>query len=628
MKKSDVELFRYDLRHQMISRRVEELGRYYLRGRGMEVDLTWRETGQEIHSSAMIPPGEWSPLFDHTISRKGKDTLVWLRGSFPGKVLDHNHFQCLVVDFFNDNPEGEREPVEGAMWLDGVLYQGFDTYHREVLMPDLDPDVEHQITLRVYFKPDHRHCRMGICRIHSLHLPAYRLYNRMNCLARALEVSDQEKPATQALMEFLEGILSLVPFTDPGSDDFYRGVEKADDQLSIPPELIEGVWSTARAFGHAHIDLAWLWPISETRLKVDQTFASACRLMEEYPQFTFIQSQPQLYEYARHRQPELFEKIKGYASEGRWLPQGATWVECDCNVPSGESLARQFLYGKEYFREHFGVDCCIFWAPDTFGFNGQIPQIMKLAGVDYFVTSKISWNQCTRFPHDTFRWQGIDGSTIIADFLNANNWKIGRAATYNAMLTPDEIKGAWDDYAQKDVFNEVLISYGYGDGGGGPTREMLERMNVLTGLSGIPEVSPGKPSETFLELDRIKDQLPLWRGELYLEYHRGTLTSRGPIKKFNRRAEDALHLLETALALEMLTTGKPAPQDVMESVHSLWKKLLANQFHDIIAGSSIHQVNVEAAEELEGITRKADRLARQVLERLHPGLSCLTQTGV
>ncbi len=619
MKKSDVELYRFNLRQQMISRRIHEIGKLYLSRDEIVPDLAWRETSQKIHSPAMIPPGQWMPLTDSFIPRMEEDSLIWLRGSFSGKTSEYNWCPCLVAEFYNDEPGGDREMVEGALWVDGSLYQGFDRHHREVLLPDIAPGLECQLTLRVYFKPHHRYCRVGACRLHRLHLPAYRFYQKMSCLVEVLDISQQESPRTQALLELMEKILSMIPFTDPGSQDFYRAIETAEERLTIPSELTGGAWATARVTGHAHIDLAWLWPVSETLLKVDQTFANACRLMEEYPHFTFIQSQPQLYEFARARQGDLFDKIKSYTAQGRWIPQGSTWVECDCNIPSGESLVRQFLYGRNYFRKHFDTDCSIFWVPDTFGFNGQIPQIMKLSGVDYFVTSKISWNQCTRFPHDSFRWQGIDGTTVLASFLNASRWNENQAATYNSMLNPSEVRGAWADYAQKDIFNEVIISYGYGDGGGGPTREMLERMNVIGGLSGIPEVTPGNPLDTFHQLEKIQDQLPRWRGELYLEYHRGTLTSRGEIKRWNRRAEDALNLLETAMALKMLATGKPAPPDMIEFCHRLWKKLLANQFHDIIAGSSIHPVNIEACQELMSIAEEAHETARQTLAKLWGG---------
>lgn len=611
MQKSPLEKVKFDLRIERLEKMIEEILNYWY-VHAEDLPLMYKETAMQIHTSAMVPPGGWRPVLDQSIVKMHDESLVWLRTSFSVDEAESGEMWCLFFQFANQDPSKDRELVEGTVWLDGNIYQGVDKNHQEVFLGHPDPSHDHRVTARVYFKPWHKHCRVVHSQLRRMHMPSFQLYHRFRCLLDTAKLSDPDSPSTQAVLESMETVLFRIPYTDPGTEEYYRGVEEVIQRLIMPEEISEGVWSTARAFGHAHIDVAWLWPLEETRLKAVSTFATACRLMDEYPHFTFLQSQPELYEFVRKREPALFDRVKKHAAEGRWIPQGATWVECDCNVPSGESLVRQFLYGKEYFWKHFLVDCSVLWLPDTFGFNGQLPQIMKGAEVDYFVTSKISWNRYTRFPYDSFRWQGIDGTTVVANYLTASN-RHGPWATYNCFLTPEELKNAWTHYAQKDMFNEVMVSYGFGDGGGGPTREMLERLPFMAGLPGIPEVSPGRPSDTFVELEKIKENLPLWRGELYLEYHRGTLTSRAAIKRLNRRCEHVMGLLESAVAIDMLVNKRPADEEDLNAIGEFWKIIMMNQFHDIIAGSSIHRVNEEAEEQLNEVRMEAGRRAKKIL---------------
>ena len=329
--------------------------------------------------------------------------------------------------------------------------------------------------------------------------------------------------------------------------------------------------------------------------------------MEQYPNYKFMSSQPQLYVFLKARYPELFEQIKQRVAEGRWEPEGGMWVEADCNLTSGESLVRQFIYGKRFFKEEFGVDNRILWLPDVFGYSGALPQIMKQCGIDYFMTTKLAWNQINKMPYDTFMWRGIDGSEILTHLVTTLD--LGQDptknffTTYNGQLHPDAIMGGWQRYQQKDINNDILISYGYGDGGGGPTREMLETsIRMEKGIEGIPKVRQAFARTFFDDLkERVSGnrRLPTWEGELYFEYHRGTLTSMARNKRANRKSELGMMDLEL---LSVLTAAKLGyPKDELDK---MWRQILINQFHDILPGSSIHEVYEVTKGEYAGLAEK------------------------
>ncbi|MCM1058656.1 MAG: alpha-mannosidase, partial [Firmicutes bacterium] len=361
------------------------------------------------------------------------------------------------------------------------------------------------------------------------------------------------------------------------------------------------------------IDVAWWWTVEQTREKTGRSFATVLKLMEEYPNYKFMSSQPQLYAFLKERYPELFEKIKERVKEGRWEPEGGMWVESDTNLTSGESLVRQFMHGKRFFKEEFGVDNRILWLPDVFGYTGALPQIMKKCGIDYFMTTKLAWNQFNKVPYDTMMWRGIDGTEVLTHLITTLG--VGQPVsnfftTYNGILHPDSIMGGWMRYQNKDINNDILISYGYGDGGGGPTREMLETSKRMEkGVKGIPMVRQEFARTYFDELkERVAGnrRLPVWEGELYFEYHRGTLTSMGRNKRSNRKTELGLMDLELLSVLAKDKAAYPA-----EELNAMWKKTLLNQFHDILPGSSIHQVYEVTKEEYAQLKEEIDRLTEE-----------------
>ncbi|MFD5779589.1 alpha-mannosidase [Streptomyces sp. NPDC126933] len=357
------------------------------------------------------------------------------------------------------------------------------------------------------------------------------------------------------------------------------------------------------AAGHAHIDSAWLWPLRETVRKASRTFANVTALAADYPELVFACSQAQQYAWVRDHQPHIWERIKKAVADGNWAPVGSMWVESDANMPGGEALARQIVHGKRFFLEELGIETEEIWLPDSFGYTAAFPQLAKLAGVKWFLTQKLSWNQTNKMPHHTFWWEGIDGTRVFTHFPPVD--------TYNAQFLASELAHAEKNFAEKGRASTSLVPFGWGDGGGGPTREMLEKARRLKSLEGSPTVEIEKPSAFFAAAEaEYGDKAPVWSGELYLELHRATYTTQAKTKQGNRRSEHLLREAElwaTAAALRSASYAYP-----YEELDRIWKTVLLHQFHDILPGSSIAWVHREARatyeavrEELEGIIADA-----------------------
>lgn len=352
------------------------------------------------------------------------------------------------------------------------------------------------------------------------------------------------------------------------------------------------------AIGHAHIDLAWLWPLRETIRKGARTFSTVLDMMERYPDYVFGASQPQLYQWMKDHYPALYERIKVKIAEGRWEPQGAMWVEPDTNVPSGEALIRQIIYGKRFFQQEFDMDIRVLWLPDVFGYSGALPQILKRANIDYFMTQKLSWNVFNTFPHHTFVWQGIDGSEVLAH--------MPPEGTYNSAAEPHSLLDTEQKYLDKGVSDGCLVLYGIGDGGGGPGTSHLEALKRERNLDGLPPVTQEWSATFFERLAQKMDRYKTWTGELYLERHQGTYTTQARNKRYNRKMEFALRELELWAAL----TGTSLPRQVVDAI---WQEMLLYQFHDILPGSSITRVYEESVLRYEQMLGQVEQLTRDML---------------
>jgi len=339
------------------------------------------------------------------------------------------------------------------------------------------------------------------------------------------------------------------------------------------------------AVGNSHLDTAWLWPLRETHRKAARTFSTAVTLLDRDPAYRFAASQAQQLEWIRDDHPGLWDRIRAHATDGRFEVVGSAWVEPDCNLPSGESLVRQIVHGKRFFREEFGVDTTGLWLPDVFGYSAALPQILAQAGIDWFLTQKISWNDTNRFPHHTFWWEGIDGTRVFTHFPPAD--------TYSGDFSVPNVLHGERNFAQKDVRSQSIYLYGHGDGGGGPDVDMLERARRLHDLDGIGRVELTGAAEAMNRIRAEGDdrELPVWAGELYLEFHRGTYTTHGAVKKGNRELEWALRDSEMWALIANRLTDLEVPADALDRA---WKTLLLNQFHDIIPGPSINWVYRDA----------------------------------
>jgi alpha-mannosidase len=361
------------------------------------------------------------------------------------------------------------------------------------------------------------------------------------------------------------------------------------------------------AIGNAHIDSAWLWQIAETKRKIARSLSSTLRYMDDYPEYKFVLSQAQQYQWVKENYPALYERLKQRVREGRIVPAGGTWVEPDCNLPSGESLVRQFLYGQRFFRAEFGSYCREFWNPDVFGYSGALPQIIRGAGMRFFLTQKLSWNQFNKPAHHTFWWQGIDGSRVLTHFPPAD--------TYNARVKIQELLYNARNFRDHARSNESYFLFGHGDGGGGPTPEMLERLKRVRDVDGLPRVEQRSPQEFFARCEAGARDLFVWVGELYFETHRGTYTTQARTKWYNRRSEFLLHDVEFLAAVAHARGQRAYPASELEM---LWRDVLTHQFHDILPGSSIGEVYADAAAVYERVLARGAALRAEMLDALLP----------
>ncbi|MGY4914818.1 alpha-mannosidase [Streptomyces sp. 900116325] len=438
-----------------------------------------------------------------------------------------------------------------------------------------------------------------------------------------LAVLDEEVWHLVLDIEVLSELMHELPADRSRRHEILRALERMLDALDLHDmagtaaagraELAEALSRPASASahrisaaGHAHIDSAWLWPLRETVRKASRTFANVTALAQDYPELVFACSQAQQYAWVRDHQPHIWERIKRAVADGQWAPVGSMWVESDANMPGGEALARQIVHGKRFFEQELGVETQEIWLPDSFGYTAAFPQLARLAGVKWFLTQKLSWNQTNKMPHHTFWWEGIDGTRVFTHFPPVD--------TYNANFHARQLAHAEKNFADKGRATRSLVPFGWGDGGGGPTREMLEKARRLRDLEGSPRVEIEKPSAFFAAAEEeYAEQAPVWSGELYLELHRATYTTQAKTKQGNRRSEHLLREAELwATVAALRAPGYAYPYETLDRV---WKTVLLHQFHDILPGSSIAWVHREARDTYEEVRAElADLVAEAVTE--------------
>ena len=512
---------------------------------------------------------------------------------------------------------------QGLLYLNGKVIQGLDINHHVV---PVEPGKTYEIMIYFYVGTS----ADGVTGVGSVdlkmditvfNLPICELYYDMSVPFDAAKCFPAKDYVHIKTIKHLEHACNLIDFREIYSDAYYESIAEARKYLK--EEYYEKECGASDAvvscIGHTHIDVAWLWTLAQTREKTVRSFSTVLNLMKRYPEYIFMSSQPQLYQYLKEEEPALYEEIKQRVKEGRWEVEGAMWLEADCNLSSGESLIRQILHGKQFMMDEFGVESHILWLPDVFGYSAALPQILTKSGIDQFVTSKISWNQTNMMPYDSFMWEGVDGTEIFTYFLTAQPHDQNTAyATYIGEITPTMVLGTWNRYQQKEYNNETIITYGYGDGGGGPTEKMLEMQRRLSyGLPGIPKTQMSRVGdflarveENFHKNCEFTRRTPKWVGELYLEFHRATYTSIAKNKRNNRKSEFLCQGIETMAVIDKLLCGGEYPK---EKLHKAWRTILLNQFHDIIPGSSIREVYEDSDREYKELFETMSAVENEIL---------------
>lgn len=557
-------------------------------------------------------PTEFSPFEKGMRWGETKDShcLFMLKFSLPDTEKD----SAIRLRVDTDKDGWNVYNPQFIIYENGKALQGLDTNHRTVEIP-YKPSYEY--TLYAYTGSLVSNLPLNVtAEVYDEDTKA--LYYDLLVPFEICKISRPDSREYEIIMSALIGALNCLDLRVPCSAEFYASVKTAREYLNnnLYKKYSGGDGTTAVCIGHTHIDIAWLWTLAQTEEKAQHSFATVLALLDRYPEYVFMSSQPQLFDYIKKNDPTLYARVKEKVLAGRIEPEGSMWVEADCNLPSGESLVRQIIHGKRFFKDEFGADNHILWLPDVFGYSAALPQICVKSGIDTFLTSKISWNDTNRMPYDTFIWKGIDGTGIFTYFLTAQDKKRGedsaRYTTYVATTDPACVAGAYDRYSQKSLTDKVLVTVGWGDGGGATTEKMVEKgRRLYGGLPGCPRVEYTHAGKYLSSLKQdTEGKLPDWRGELYLEYHRGTYTSAALNKKYNRKGENLLRLLETALSANEIKNGALFPVSEWDR---LWKIILLNQFHDIIPGSSIPEVYADSRKQYAELFETGEKMLKDTL---------------
>lgn len=585
------------------------------------IEEVWYHEGRAVS-------GEWTPFPKGGYWGKN-DTWYRFRAAFTvPEQYAGKYVRCRLIT--------GREGVWNALnpqllaRVNGKVCQALDTNHSDLVLSfSAQPGEVYDLDFEAYAGREYDNRSFQELPL-RFELSAYchertseGLYYDLLAARKAAELYPETDYRRIQIENHLTAALNLLDCRIPSSEAYFASVKRASEymQKEFYGKFCGDDTVIANCVGHTHIDVAWLWRLEQTRAKACRSFSTELALMEEYPEHYFMSSQPQLYQFVKEDCPEIYAKIKERVKEGRWEVEGAMWLEADCNLTSGESLIRQILHGKRFMKQEFGVDSHILWLPDVFGYSAALPQILKKSGVDTFVTSKIHWNETNHFPYDTFLWKGIDGTEIFTQYILCGeaDSKLGEGgsfSTYNGMVLPAAQAKGWEIYQQKALNNELLVTVGYGDGGGGVTRGMLEmNRRMCHGIPGTPKTRLTTAQDA---LNRIKKnvsgkKLPKWFGELYLEMHRGTYTSIGKNKNYNRRSEFLLQQTEALCVTSKLLMETEYPKD---AIYQDWTTVLLNQFHDIIPGSSIREVYLDSQNQYEELMHRNTAQSEAIVANL------------
>ena len=616
------------LTDRKLERRITELQEYRYRDIIRLEEFAVKEDTEGVVNPALPTSFEGWDTLRTGDTWKGRDRFLWMHKEIPVPAEWKGRKIVGIFDFGNTGA-GNNSGFESMLYLNGSMYQGVDVNHKEAFFENTNCGKVLDVTFRLWSGlegggvPTEQEHRIARADLAWLDEQVDDFYYMAQMVWETLGQLNEFDPIQHDLRRALDEACHCIDWSYPGSDAFYESVHEADVLLN---EAIDGMNKNSSVnvscVGHTHIDMAWLWRLKHTREKGSRSFSTVLRLMKQYPEYIFLQTQPQIYEYMKEDFPEIYAQIKERVAEGRWEADGAMWVEADCNLTSGESLTRQILLGSKFIKDEFGKEVEYLWLPDVFGYSWALPQILKKAGINTFMTTKISWNQYNRMPHDTFMWKGIDGSEVLTHFITTPDpWSEPGSwfYTYNGKLTPKTVKGTWEAYSEKQMNKDLLISFGYGDGGGGVNRDMLENRRRIDKIPGLPNLKITTAAEYFRKLHETVEEtdqyVHTWDGELYLEYHRGTYTSQGYNKRMNRKMELLYRRAEWLTAMDAVNKGSIA-EAKQEELTKGWKHILTDQFHDIIPGSSIHEVYEDSRKDYEYIESVAQGVCQGALADL------------
>ncbi len=598
---------------------ISVLGRSVWRDTGVRVPLWWQEGGAEDRAAMLEgPDASWAKV-DQTTIWGAPQRYFWFAGQVTPPEASTGEDLWLHLDAQFGRVMGRSDP-QCLIRVNGEIVQGGDFNHRHV--PLRGQGVQH-VMIEAGTIEDRRQVGFGLSAL-ARDIEAEALYFDLLTpmdVARHLLEND---PRRDLILNTVYEALNCLDLRDGNA---VRRAQSVAAARHYAQRIYQTKDTEAQArvtvTGHTHIDVAWLWRVRETRQKMARSVATALGLMRDFPDYLFMYNQGYLLETLQQDYPVLFDALKAKQAAGQVEIEGALWLEPDANMTGGEALVRHLIRGIGYHRETFGVDPKIVWLPDTFGYSPALPQLMALSGQEVFVTHKMSWNDTNRMPHEVFWWQGIDGTRVPTYFLTAQPMEAqSKGTTYCPDLRPSHVMGAWRRYSQKGTRDKVWLCYGHGDGGGGPTREMLEAIRRMeAGIPGCPVVEHGTMGGFFHDLvsdmKAAPGDFPDWVGELYLEFHRGTFTSVAEVKRNNRRGEAMLRRLELLSVQAHLRLGRPYPRETLER---LWGVVLLNQFHDILPGSSIAEVYADSRAEFAAFFEEAEALQADLLSALGGGV--------
>ncbi len=545
----------------------------------------------------------------------------WLKTTLQAADPLNTQPQILQLQWNTVGNDDLLLQLEATVFLDGRSIGAFDWRHPVLALPETACDGQpHTLTIQAYTRSP---MPFGGLTVHSRNQHLWQLYHFMQTVLEAGLTLSEHDIARHALLERLNTAYNMLDLREGWrSERLTASARLALDYLQahLTNHLISGTRPHITVSGHAHLDVAWRWPYWRTRQKIAHTISNVLALMERYPYYYYSQSQPQLLQWLKEDLPEVYARVKERVAEGRFELVGAMWVETDCNLTSGESLIRQILHGTRFMQREFGIRPRHIWEPDVFGYSAALPQIMRGCDIPVFMTTKISWNQFNRMPYDTFLWRGIDGSEVLAHFITAPGLNTNTTYyTYNGPLRPSDMTGTWTNYRQQAINDSLLYLCGWGDGGGGPTEDQLESMQTMADLPSFPLVRMGRVDEYFATLyEHVWEhpRLPTWVGELYLEYHRGTYTSQARNKQANRQAEFFYREVELLNAWASIY-GMSSRQ---EQLHEGWSRILLNQFHDVLPGSSIREVYEDTERIYAEVRAIGEQIRNEALAVLHEHL--------